>query len=381
MKQNLIFICLSLLVSSFLLSDVQARTKRRCGVDYYCEKMGPACCGNGICQPDEGENCDNCPEDCGKCASCEFCGNNLCEVNESPCNCPQDCGPCCCDGKCSFPETYENCPLECSGTAYIQAIDYESGNPLTGVNVTCSSWATGELPELLTDTDGSAVFGDLEPSNYACAGSLTGYDSNSAAVEVTPGSRIAGPTLLPLKKQTTGTITGYVRYNFASYPAGVLRGINVTCADQDTISDRFGRFYFLRARLGSLSCFAEGPGYQRAIFNVNVTAGQNTDVTVPVSPASGAITFYVVDAQTETPLRDVTATCSDVERRTWTLTGTSAASGLATLNNVFLERGCTVSCTFAYPGYLSTTDFFNAEKGEINYFHVSLSQDPTTVSK
>lgn len=381
MKNQIIQICLSLLVTSLLLSEVQARTKGRCGVDYYCEKMGPACCGNGICQPDEGENCDNCPDDCGKCASCEFCGNNLCEVNESPCNCPQDCGPCCCDGKCAFPETYENCPLECSGTAYIQAIDYSSGNYLSGVNVTCSSMASGSLPELLTDTDGSAVFGDLKPSSYACAGSLSGYDSSAASIEVLPGGRIAAPTLLTLKKQTTGTITGFTKYNFASYPSGVLRGINVTCADQDTISDRFGRFYFLRARLGSLSCFAEANGYARTVFSVNVTAGQNTDVNVPMTPAAGSLTFSIFDAQFDLPVNGVSVTCTDVEKKSWTLTGVTSSGGMATLNNVYLEAGCTVACTISGAGYVTSSDYYQAYKGTTNYFPVPLTPSSGSVRK
>jgi hypothetical protein len=38
-----------------------------------------------------GENCFNCPEDCGVCS---YCGDGKCETDETCANCPQDCGPC-----------------------------------------------------------------------------------------------------------------------------------------------------------------------------------------------------------------------------------------------------------------------------------------------
>jgi hypothetical protein len=38
-----------------------------------------------------GENCFNCPQDCGV---CDFCGDGKCESDETCANCPQDCGAC-----------------------------------------------------------------------------------------------------------------------------------------------------------------------------------------------------------------------------------------------------------------------------------------------
>ncbi|MCW1301034.1 MAG: hypothetical protein QW507_00240 [Candidatus Nanoarchaeia archaeon] len=58
-----------------------------------------AICGDRICA--EGENCDNCPQDCkcpinetcinGTCVPRGRCGNYICESSENCDNCPQDC--------------------------------------------------------------------------------------------------------------------------------------------------------------------------------------------------------------------------------------------------------------------------------------------------
>ena len=46
-------------------------------------------CGDGVC--DSGENCLNCPQDCGVCF---YCGDGVCNGNETCSSCPQDCGVC-----------------------------------------------------------------------------------------------------------------------------------------------------------------------------------------------------------------------------------------------------------------------------------------------
>jgi hypothetical protein len=44
-------------------------------------------CGDGKCSPPE--DCNTCPQDCGKC-----CGDGKCLPPEDCNTCPQDCGPC-----------------------------------------------------------------------------------------------------------------------------------------------------------------------------------------------------------------------------------------------------------------------------------------------
>lgn len=78
--------------------------------DCFCNPL------NGICEPENGENCSNCPFDChcpdGKCQP---------EYGETISNCPQDCicGNGVCDavsGLCfNFIETSANCLIDCPG--------------------------------------------------------------------------------------------------------------------------------------------------------------------------------------------------------------------------------------------------------------------------
>ncbi|MBX7192585.1 MAG: hypothetical protein K1X94_11035 [Sandaracinaceae bacterium] len=46
-----------------------------------------ASCGDNRCSPPE--DCNTCPEDCGRC-----CGDYRCAPPEDCNSCPQDCGPC-----------------------------------------------------------------------------------------------------------------------------------------------------------------------------------------------------------------------------------------------------------------------------------------------
>ncbi len=55
-----------------------------------------ACCGNGTCNPAVGENCNNCPGDCGPC-----CGNGLCDFGEHCATCFVDCNGGCPAGQCN----------------------------------------------------------------------------------------------------------------------------------------------------------------------------------------------------------------------------------------------------------------------------------------
>jgi hypothetical protein len=66
-------------------------------------------CGDGGCWG-SGENCHNCPQECGDC-----CGNNMCDWywGESNDTCPQDCEVCYPNGTCDPVETHSTCPADC----------------------------------------------------------------------------------------------------------------------------------------------------------------------------------------------------------------------------------------------------------------------------
>ena len=69
-------------------------------------------CGDGICNPDDGESCATCATDC----ACGACGDGMCDFfgGETQFNCPGDCacgsgacggsapGACWCDNACLF---------------------------------------------------------------------------------------------------------------------------------------------------------------------------------------------------------------------------------------------------------------------------------------
>jgi hypothetical protein len=70
-------------------------------------------CGNGICEPEKGENAGICPQDC------DACGDGVCGKSEGVASCPADCV--CGDGICDQDEAshpdYETyyCPDDCCG--------------------------------------------------------------------------------------------------------------------------------------------------------------------------------------------------------------------------------------------------------------------------
>jgi hypothetical protein len=76
----------------------------------YCQT--PPMCGDATCGG--GENCRNCPGDCGACPSA--CGDGVCQVNagEDCANCAADCGACACgDGRCADTEDCTSCEADC----------------------------------------------------------------------------------------------------------------------------------------------------------------------------------------------------------------------------------------------------------------------------
>ena len=129
-----------------------------------CEACKPVC-GDGVCDPDHPEfpeTCDDCPEDCDVCPTvcgdgdmegdeecddgntdpddgcdeeCKLetdCPNGTCEEGENCENCPDDCPEDCCgDGECdeTLGETCETCPDDCCepgcGDGIVQAEDGE----------------------------------------------------------------------------------------------------------------------------------------------------------------------------------------------------------------------------------------------------------------
>jgi len=94
-------------------------------------------CGDGVCDPDE--TCANCPEDCGPCPSpCEGAEGNCCDAHDTPgCN-----NPACCEAVCNV-DPY-CCNVEWDGSCATTAEIYF--NPIC----VCVSF-----PQLCANADGS----------------------------------------------------------------------------------------------------------------------------------------------------------------------------------------------------------------------------------
>ncbi|HRC88211.1 MAG TPA: hypothetical protein PK413_21700, partial [Thermoanaerobaculia bacterium] len=140
-----------------------------CPID-CCPGPLPAECGNGLCEgPKEGP--DSCPEDCGQPPTGPIpppppppvCGDNRCDLGESPCNCQADCGPpapganCLCgNGLCERGkgETCVTCAADCGSCA----------PPSTGVcgNLICEEDKHENCSNCNLDCGACPVFEDTE---------------------------------------------------------------------------------------------------------------------------------------------------------------------------------------------------------------------------
>jgi hypothetical protein len=111
-----------------------------------CESTGPGQCGNGKCQPGQGESCETCPQDCP-------CEDSCCEVHEFPgCNEPEtmkcvcEMDPFCCeqmwDGLC-VDEAIDMCKAKCSGGCKPNCLNKECGSDGCGGSCgTCPAGST-----------------------------------------------------------------------------------------------------------------------------------------------------------------------------------------------------------------------------------------------
>jgi hypothetical protein len=108
---------------------------RSCPLDCR-DQLQLANCGNGICEPDSGEDLLLCAQDCGPWAG-EACGNGTCDADESGVTCPADCAPdryfdpvnpaLCGNETCDATESALNCPADCAAPAEPRDTSGESG--------------------------------------------------------------------------------------------------------------------------------------------------------------------------------------------------------------------------------------------------------------
>lgn len=109
----IIVFSLALAVALFIYKDRDTCQGGRCvTIDPTAESY----CGNHVC--DNQETVESCPQDCSqknedKRAVGPYCGDNACGSGETAANCPGDCPDVCGDSFCGSGEMAENCPADC----------------------------------------------------------------------------------------------------------------------------------------------------------------------------------------------------------------------------------------------------------------------------
>lgn len=281
----------------------------------------PMCygCGNGLCEYPV-ENCASCPDDCGPCAPCDSgrCGNGRCEpsANETSCSCPEDCGACCRDGVCRSDrgEDFFTCPSECATTLNITVLDSTNYQKLPGASVWCYT-AHKALGPMITTT-GDVVFPSLQPGGFDCHASRAGYQENSVKLTLTSWSSgvRAYVTLTPL----FGSITGYVREALSGEG---LEGALITCGNgtvtyNATLTDVRGGYFLTNLTTGLWNCNATLDGYSFERNSGRAPAGGHVQLDFWALPLSTAITGYVYNAKTGQPVPGAKVTCRSYDRYT-----------------------------------------------------------------
>jgi hypothetical protein len=95
------------------VTEIQINTSSQAGM-----------CGNGVCEPQNGETQVTCQKDCA------VCGDSICSAPVETClNCAKDCGPCpVCDydGYCEPEqgENKDNCPYDCEYPCDVKCYPY-----------------------------------------------------------------------------------------------------------------------------------------------------------------------------------------------------------------------------------------------------------------
>lgn len=148
-------------------------------IDVNAEISGPDIelldCGNGICEPDKGENLLTCLEDCQNQGDC---GNFICEPDkfEDPITCSNDCEELehCGDDDCNYAEDCLNCPADCGCEE-----DQVCIQPIEGVKYVCSDVEDPLEPYYWIEGEWKCTEGTVQGSTYTVT--IEGWDAENGA--------------------------------------------------------------------------------------------------------------------------------------------------------------------------------------------------------
>jgi hypothetical protein len=132
-------------------------------------------CGNGICEPEKGENLLTCIEDCQNQGDC---GNFICEPDkfEDYLTCSNDCEELehCGDGDCNYQEECINCPADCGCEKEQVCIQ-----PVEGQLYVCSDVEDPLEPYYWIEGEWKCTEGTIQGNTYTVT--IEGWDTKLGA--------------------------------------------------------------------------------------------------------------------------------------------------------------------------------------------------------
>ncbi|GEM_PF-2045073 len=155
-----------------------------CNAPYI--KVGNDCCldqnFNGVCDAKESTEQEKTQVE-GETGVKSFCGNGICELNETGDNCPKDCTRLCGNGVCGFGESCETCPVDCPCAVSISPViklkvDYDRADYVIG-NIY-------QFHEEIAKSDTASIYMDLENSGNNDIKNMTvSYSCTDTATNIT----------------------------------------------------------------------------------------------------------------------------------------------------------------------------------------------------
>jgi hypothetical protein len=242
--------------------------------------------------------------------------------------------------------TTENVALTEDGGITGTVTDAQTGNPISGVAVTCG----GGCPTTTATTDVSGAYSFTKVPNgsaYSLSFAASGY-----VTQTITGVTVTGPNTTSANIALTedGGISGTVTDAQTSMP---IAGVTVTCSACGTTTattDGSGLYAFTNVAPSTYSLTFSDTGYvAQTATGIAVTPGTTSTESVALTE-DGGISGTVTDQQTGTPIVAVTVTCAG-----GCPTTSAATDGLGNYAFAAVPNGSSYSLTFAASGYVTQT--------------------------
>ena len=239
--------------------------------------------------------------------------------------------------------------------------------PIAGATVEADTGQTDQ-----TNASGQYALNDVPAGGRQVTASASGYNPETATVQVTAGQTATQDFALTPSGGPPGTVWGWVR----SATTGVsINGATVEADTGQTAHSNRGRYMLYNVPSGSRQITASATGYDPQTLTVQVAAGKFVRQDFSLTPSggtTGSVAGTVTDADTGLPIAGATV-ATDTGQSDQT-----AANGSYTVNNVPAgQRQVTASAT----GYNPQTATVQVNAGQTANRDFALTPSgPTTGS-